>query len=405
MLILLASFVVSAQNNKVKLYGPFTINDDGDQVYFAPGNLQYQPSTGTWRFAERQIHTRRGENAKIIAVGYEGWIDLFGWGTGSNPTLCSKEYGDYMTFNDWGNNTIKNGGNMKWRTLTIDEYLYIFKNRNTSSGIRYVHASVDDVNGVVLLPDNWNDSYYYLDNSNNAMPSRISRQDWVTKLEYNGAAFLPTTGYRNGNMLYDVIQEGQYWSAIRFNDRQVRVVRFRYDGSFYNDARSYLSNGLAVRLVCDARDVVGAVNQETGVVDNVVEEPIKEEPKEQSSVVVSDDFDDGVINPEYWVVTESVYENGGTLVMAQENNDANVALTTVSLNMDNNKTITIDREANLHMQGHYTNMGTNHFYGKVSVRLNGNDQDNITIVYYNADYEKNMGLIFKLKSMVWIPKN
>lgn len=32
----------------------FTINHNGDQVYFSQGNLQYQASTNTWRFAENQ---------------------------------------------------------------------------------------------------------------------------------------------------------------------------------------------------------------------------------------------------------------------------------------------------------------------------------------------------------------
>ena len=34
--------------------GLFTINENGDQVYFSKGNLQYQASTRTWRFAELQ---------------------------------------------------------------------------------------------------------------------------------------------------------------------------------------------------------------------------------------------------------------------------------------------------------------------------------------------------------------
>ena len=34
--------------------GLFTINSNGDQVYFSQGNLQYQASTNTWRFATNQ---------------------------------------------------------------------------------------------------------------------------------------------------------------------------------------------------------------------------------------------------------------------------------------------------------------------------------------------------------------
>lgn len=35
--------------------GTFTINANGDQVYFSKGNLQYQASTNIWRFAENQF--------------------------------------------------------------------------------------------------------------------------------------------------------------------------------------------------------------------------------------------------------------------------------------------------------------------------------------------------------------
>ena len=82
---------------------PYTINSDGDKVIFAPGNLQYQASTKSWRFARRQwmivggpetdydvyydsiglsgdIHTVRCNNA-LNSKKYGGWIDLFAWGT------------------------------------------------------------------------------------------------------------------------------------------------------------------------------------------------------------------------------------------------------------------------------------------------------------------------------------
>lgn len=62
------------------LSGRFTINENGDQVVFSQGNLQYQASTNTWRFAEHQ-YDAIGEDNSNISSTYEGWIDLFGWGT------------------------------------------------------------------------------------------------------------------------------------------------------------------------------------------------------------------------------------------------------------------------------------------------------------------------------------
>ena len=43
----------------------FTINSNGDQVYFSQGNLQYQASTNTWKFADNQYDYIGGANSNI----------------------------------------------------------------------------------------------------------------------------------------------------------------------------------------------------------------------------------------------------------------------------------------------------------------------------------------------------
>ena len=62
---------------------------------------------------------------------------------------------------DWGYNAISNAGNQEnsgWRTLTNGEWSYLLMTRSTASGIRYAKAQVNGINGVILLPDNWNNS-------------------------------------------------------------------------------------------------------------------------------------------------------------------------------------------------------------------------------------------------------
>ena len=71
------------------------------QVSFAKGNLQYQASSGTWRFANNQWETM-GQGNVNISANYSGWIDLFGWGTGNGPLNHSENNNDYSTFCDWG---------------------------------------------------------------------------------------------------------------------------------------------------------------------------------------------------------------------------------------------------------------------------------------------------------------
>ena len=48
------------------LPGRFTINENGDQVQFAQGNLQYQPSTGKWRFAPNQYTVLLAKDEEFV---------------------------------------------------------------------------------------------------------------------------------------------------------------------------------------------------------------------------------------------------------------------------------------------------------------------------------------------------
>ena len=54
--------------------------------------------------------TLNSKNSNISET-YAGWIDLFGWGTGNNPTNYSENNNDYTSYYEWGDNQISNGGN------------------------------------------------------------------------------------------------------------------------------------------------------------------------------------------------------------------------------------------------------------------------------------------------------
>ena len=241
----------------------FSVSAD-KKIYFSQGNLQYQASTGTWRFAEYQYDIIGAENSNISS-SYSGWIDLFGWGTsgynGKNPYMTSRESSDYGdgendisgTNYDWGvYNKISNGGNQAglWRTLTNDEWKYLINTRADASSKKGV-ATVNSVTGLVLLPDEWTlpagvtftsgASGYFTQNT-------YSADDWA-KMEANGAVFLPAAGYRSGTVVYLVGSESEYWSSSA-NNGQAYILAF---GSGYVSAshrdRSF---GQSVRLVRDA---------------------------------------------------------------------------------------------------------------------------------------------------------
>jgi len=251
------------------IIGKFTVNRNGGCVYFSQGNLQYQASTGNWRFAEHQ-YDYIGEANNNISSSYSGWIDLFGWGTsGYNnkyPYMTSITFTDYGNGNsniagtnyDWGvYNKISNGGNQAglWRTLTKDEWVYVFNTRNTNSGIRYAKACVNNVNGVILLPDDWSVSYSSLNNTNSTSAgftsNTITASQWTT-LEQHGAVFLPAAGDRYVTSVYGAGSHGGYWSAS-FSSEYFAFSVYFDDSYLRQQDNGHRYDGLSVRLVRSAQ--------------------------------------------------------------------------------------------------------------------------------------------------------
>lgn len=241
--------------------GLFSVSSS-EKVQFSKGNLQYQASTDTWRFAGHQWDII-GDANKNISSTYGGWIDLFGWGTSGydskRPWMTNQQGFNYCrrdiagTDYDWGvYNKISNGEGKKWRTLTKDEWEYVFNKRNTISGIRYAYATVNGVKGVILLPDNWSSSYGSLNNTNKGEKfdsNNISQTEWINKFEVNGAVFLPAAGYRFGTSVNHVGLDGAYWSASGF-DRDLAYNIKLAEWLFNLKDRSGHENGISVRLVC-----------------------------------------------------------------------------------------------------------------------------------------------------------
>ena len=276
------SGIVYAQNPPTgALNGLFSVNDTL-QVYFSQGNLQYQASTNTWRFAEHQWDYI-GEGNANISPEYDGWIDLFGWGTSgyNHGAVCYQPWstlgygGDYDVYGshycdldsetgraDWGYNYINNGGDTQntWRTLTEEEFKYVIWYRTTPSGIKYVLGNVNNVNGLIILPDDWNAEHYALTNINpgiNGQPGTytdniITLSYWTECLEMYGAVFLPAACSRYETSVLNN-SKGYYWSSTLYDIGWANHLYFdenSVDAGNENDR----SNGFSVRLVYYSHD-------------------------------------------------------------------------------------------------------------------------------------------------------
>ena len=261
------------------------------KVYFSKGNLQYQASTNTWRFAENQWDfvgdETRGSvyedgvkcNNAFVSSTYSGWIDMFGWGTSGynhgaicyQPWSISENFRDYYAYGsatsnlyeqtgraDWGYNAISNGGNQEnmWRSLSNDEWTYLLTQRNTESGIRYAKAYLNSVAGLVLLPDNWEESIYGFSETNSPTAlyntNSISLTEWNNVLQPAGVVFLSAAGTRRGTVVSDRVEWGQYWTSSFNTNSLAYPVSFSDDHLDPPYGYDHRFNGQTVRLAQDA---------------------------------------------------------------------------------------------------------------------------------------------------------
>lgn len=430
------------------LSGQFTISE-GHQVYFSQGNLQYQASTNTWRFAENQWDVLGDANNNISST-YDGWIDLFGWGTsgynhGANcyqPWSTSENNEDYWAYAnpsanlfdptgqaDWGYNAISNGGdteNSGWRTLTIPEWEYLLYSRNVESGIRFAKARVNNIGGILIFPDNWDASLYNLNSVNYEYNSynenEISLADWTSVFEPAGVVFLPENGMRSGT-LWDS-GRADYWSADRidnwtayglyfhewdlspyfshnrFDGKSVRLARFVQEYSFNINVTSNTEEGgtvsgggsFAFGETCTVTATVnegylfrgwmrnGAlVSTDYSYTFTVIGDCDLVADFTQIFPAITDDFNDGEINPAYWTTADYVSETDGLLQLYE----STALLQSAPIAFPVNNKIVLNRRFYLH---EYAN-NYYYFFGYTKFLFDGNGDDNyIHVKYYDDEY-------------------
>ena len=241
------------------------------QVWFSRGNLKYKLRDPIrWAFASHQYDYVGDDNSNISNSSYRYWIDLFGWSTGSKPTTHTTDPSAYCyvngVFDEWGNNAIYNGGNTPnsgWRTLTIDEWNYLFNTRANSTNLgtddaRYAKGKVNNVHGVILFPDG------YTHPTGITIPTGINSTgstgwdnnsyttvQWAA-MEAAGAVFLPAAGRHEdwGGMwsVKKVGESGYYWSSTPINGDEARSIEFS-NNNFLVTSSSLREWGLSVRLV------------------------------------------------------------------------------------------------------------------------------------------------------------
>ena len=302
-----AQYAVKKSNGDLS---QFTVNANGKKVYFSKANLRFvgfNNNTGSWSFHENQVDASYapdyGDN-NIDIPSDESTNDRFAWGLYGNHGMYEDDWPAITTNlskadgNDWGcafSETSPEGDN--WRTLTIDEWNYLFNGRSQQKRFLKVTLRLSDsempnaVQGILLFPDDYVEpagltkTFTYNSNTSASTGSGYVVADadkFVNAPVYTdpssnsykmlaaGAVFLPAAGYRiqQWYQMYYCHQPGAYtpglqwdaygyyWSSTSgaYNEFSHTSRAFYFDRSRVGEATSYQdrSHGMCVRLVWDA---------------------------------------------------------------------------------------------------------------------------------------------------------
>ncbi len=212
----------------------------GTTVKFAQGNL-VAVSDGVYGFDANQydVHT----DVPTISSGYPRYY--FTW----SEIASSSDNPVSFTI-----------GGSTYKTLTYAQWRYVLGldgiarggTSVSASGHFYAKAVVNGINGLILLPDNWSDSYYTLSYYNTTTSAftgnTITSDQWAT-LESKGCVFLPMAGTSNGYSVSNAATVSRYWSCTVRDDSNAFYLGFNSSRVSMTDLEGNKTNGRSVRLV------------------------------------------------------------------------------------------------------------------------------------------------------------
>lgn len=213
-----------AANNQGALPGLFSVGEN-KKVRFSQGNLQFHCKNYEFRFAEHQWDTVSLDDNKKVGADFDGWIDVFGYGTsgymGCQPYESSTYDSQYPkgsiagTNYDWGvYNPISNGGNKEglWRTMTDEEWTYLLGKRPNATKLN-IAGTVNGKEGMILLPDDFYEKRVRIpidSTPDNYSTNSYSGDTWKA-LEEAGAVFRPKQCRKKDS--WKVLEEVVSWTA------------------------------------------------------------------------------------------------------------------------------------------------------------------------------------------------
>ena len=225
-------------------------------VEFAPGNLYWDGSA--FRFEENQWSFESTWDANHVSHFY--WSKTASVAYAASYTETGTSNTDVFftnTTTTTANTSFQVEGETagKWRTLSREEWNYLLGIR---SGNKFAKAKVNDVNGLLIFPDSYNNGKAISGITGIATASgeydsypddNILETTW-TLMESSGVVFLPKVGMRSTSITYpynvEITTSGNgYWSSSCSSENSAYHVSFG-SSSTSDNQRKY---GYAVRLV------------------------------------------------------------------------------------------------------------------------------------------------------------
>lgn len=201
------TLAVQPQDSQIGLLpGEFSISPDS-VVRFSKGNLQYQPSSKTYRFAPHQAISTQVQNELFSTKNTNAWIDVFNQSNVfQNPeNTLSKSVnefdGDFGTYSYIANSGIYGS----WHTLTKDELTYLIEKR-PHANMLIANGYISKVKGQEMRMRD----YYFLINSMTYQNGGTIKVSWLLSVLNDLAADMKSLG-----------AEGAYLDELKANCNHV----------------------------------------------------------------------------------------------------------------------------------------------------------------------------------------
>lgn len=205
------------------LTGVFSVSAT-KKVLFARGNLYYTGSKWALEANQYDYRTWPEKNACIAGKLTDNGtpadnVGLFFW-TSELAKSFTKTYsvtgaGGGDTFFP---NTEASVIGSQWYVLTRDEWMYL-SNSRTDAANKLGYAKVCGVKGIIILPDTFIDPMKnggdapFVPKSSIGYDVNLYDVDNWKPMQAAGAVFLPATGYRLEDEMYQANSQAHYWSA------------------------------------------------------------------------------------------------------------------------------------------------------------------------------------------------